>query len=71
VLVGDADPVDLAYLLDHVLVRHGRLQLFGTQYEPGRDGPRRWPVDHPDRATDRRRRLGIADPPGGCGAPPG
>jgi hypothetical protein len=68
VIVADADPVCLAYLIDRVLVTDGRPQLFGTQYEyeTGR-GLRRCPVDHPQRVAYRLRHLGIdtaaTDPP--------
>lgn len=62
VLVADADPVCLAYLIDRVLVTEGRPQLFGTQYESRPGGLVRYQVDHPDRAADRQRHLGIDRP---------
>jgi hypothetical protein len=34
---GDASPVDLAYLMDRVLMHRGEPQVYGTQYRV-RDG---------------------------------
>jgi hypothetical protein len=60
VIVADADPVCLAYLIDRVLVTDGRPQLFGTQYEyQAGSGLRRCPVDHQQRVEHRLRHLGI------------
>jgi len=59
VLVDDAEPVCLAYLVDRVLACKGRPQLFGTQYATGGRGLVRCTVDHPDRVRDRQRRLGL------------
>lgn len=51
---GEASPVDLAYLLDRVLMHRGEPQVYGTQYQV-RDGvPELWTVrDH--TGLDERR----------------
>jgi hypothetical protein len=63
VLVGDANPVNLAYLLDSVLAADGRPQLFGTHYILGGGKVVRCPVDDPARVTARQSHLGINPQP--------
>ena len=56
---GDASPVDLAYLMDRVLMHWGEPQVHGTQYQV-RDGVLElWPVDDPSGLDQRRAALGL------------
>ena len=56
---GDASPVDLAYLLDRVLMHRGEPQVYGTQYQV-RDGVLDlWPVRDPSGLDQRRAALGL------------
>ena len=56
---GDASPVDLAYLLDRVLMHRGEPQVHGTQYQV-RDGVLElWPVRDPSELDQRRAALGL------------
>jgi hypothetical protein len=56
---GDARAIDLAYLLDRVLMHRGEPQVYGTQYRV-RDGvPELWTVDDPAGLDERRAALGM------------
>jgi hypothetical protein len=56
---GDASPVDLAYLMDRVLMHRGEPQVYGTQYRV-RDGvPELWTVADPAGLDERRAALGL------------
>jgi hypothetical protein len=56
---GDANPVDLAYLLDRVLMHRGEPQVYGTQYLV-RDGVLElWTVGDPAGMDHRRAALGL------------
>jgi len=56
---GDASPVDLAYLLDRVLMHRGEPQVYGTQYRI-RDGVLElWTVRDRSGLDERRARLGL------------
>jgi Family of unknown function (DUF6624) len=59
VLADDANPVNLAYLVDSILAADNRPQLFGTHYAVDGGQVIRCPVDDPARVTARQRRLGI------------
>ena len=55
----DASPVDLAYLMDRVLMHRGEPQVYGTQYRV-RDGmPELWTVRDPAGLDERRAALGL------------
>lgn len=57
---GDASPVDLAYLLDRVLMHRGEPQVYGTQYRAAGKGPLElWPVRDPAGLDQRRAALGL------------
>ena len=57
---GDASPVDLAYLLDRVLMRRGEPQVYGTQYRRVGNGPLElWTVRDPVGLDERRAALGL------------
>lgn len=57
--MGEAAPVDLAYLDDRVRIREKRPQLHGTQWLV-RDGHQRlYPIEAPDQVNDRRAALGL------------
>ena len=56
---GDASPVDLAYLLDRVLMHRGEPQVYGTQYQIRGGVPELWPVRDPSGLDERRARLGL------------
>ena len=51
--------MDLAYLMDRVLVHRGEPQVYGTQYRI-RDGvPELWTVRDPAGLDERRAALGL------------
>jgi hypothetical protein len=52
---GQASPADRAYLLDRVLMRRGRPQVYGTQFM----GNRLWVLDDPAHVDERRRSVGL------------
>ena len=57
---GDASPVDLAYLLDRVLMHRGEPQVYGTQYRQVGEGPLElWTVRDPSGLDQRRAALGL------------
>jgi hypothetical protein len=57
---GDASPVDLAYLLDRVLMHRGEPQVYGTQYRQVGNGPLElWTVRDPSGLDQRRAALGL------------
>jgi hypothetical protein len=57
---GDASPVDLAYLLDRVLMHRGEPQVYGTQYRKIGRGPLElWTVRDPSGLDQRRAALGL------------
>ena len=56
----DASPVDLAYLLDRVLMHRGEPQVYGTQYRGvGNGPPEMWTVSDPSGLDQRRAALGL------------
>lgn len=56
---GDASPVDLAYLMDRVLMNRGEAQVYGTQYVE-RDGVLElWTVRDRSGLDQRRAALGL------------
>jgi len=57
---GDASPVDLAYLMDRVLMHRGEPQIYGTQYRQVGDGAvELWRVRDPFGLDQRRAALGL------------
>ncbi|MGW1075855.1 DUF6624 domain-containing protein [Streptomyces sp. NPDC002537] len=57
---GTADPRQLAFLRDRVLVNDGRKQICGTQIAGVRDGaPVPWPCEEPERVDELRAEAGI------------
>jgi hypothetical protein len=61
VAAGDADPGDLAYLIDRVLVRKDLPQLFGTQVGGGPNGEPvpKTPIEDPANVDARRSEVGL------------
>jgi hypothetical protein len=57
----DADPGDLAYLVDRVLVAEGKPQVYGTQVATEEDGTiiPRTPIEDPDNVDARRAEMGL------------
>jgi hypothetical protein len=57
----DADPSDLAYLIDRVLVAEGKEQLYGTQLGAGPDGELepRTPIQDEANVDARRAEMGL------------
>lgn len=57
----DADPSDLAYLIDRVLVAEGRPQLYGTQLGVDADGEvaPRTPIEDEANVDRRRAEMGL------------
>jgi hypothetical protein len=58
---GDADPADLAYLIDRVLVAKGLPQVYGTQIGAGTDGELapRTPIEDAANVDARRAAVGL------------
>lgn len=48
--------IQIAYLEDRVLLKLGRMQLYGTQYKKGK----LFPVEDPDNLNRRRAQIGLA-----------
>lgn len=61
VAADDADPSDLAYLIDRVLVAEGKPQLYGTQLGVGEDGELtpRTPIEDEANVDARRAEMGL------------
>jgi hypothetical protein len=61
VAAGDADPSDLAYLIDRVRVAKGQPQVYGTQWGADADGTftPRTPIEDPERVDIRRAAVGL------------
>jgi hypothetical protein len=57
----DADPGDLAYLIDRVLVRQGIPQVYGTRLRSGPDGEisPATPIEDEANVDERRRAAGL------------
>lgn len=58
--LGEANPLDAAYLSDRIAVFEGRPQLFGTQFDWSADGllsPS--PIADPEGVDDRRASVGL------------
>lgn len=58
---GDADPSDLAYLVDRVRVAEGEPQVYGTQWGSDASGEPepRTPIEDPAGVDDRRASVGL------------
>jgi hypothetical protein len=60
--IGDADPENLAAMVDRICYFEGRAQRYGTHVgwdEEGRFGP--WPpIEQPETVDQRRRELGLS-----------
>jgi len=54
---GEASPRNLAYLTDRVLVAEGRPQMYGTQFQGGRQP---LPIDDAAHVDDRRAAVGLS-----------
>lgn len=60
VAAGDADPANLAYLEDRVLMRQDRPQRYGTQARAADDGtPIPYDLEDPDTVDERRQAVGL------------
>jgi hypothetical protein len=60
VAAGDADPANLAYLEDRVLIQQGLPQRYGTQARVDADGTTvLHDVEEPDTVDERRREVGL------------
>ena len=56
---GEANPGDIAYLTDRVLVNEGEMQVYGTQFHEV-DGVRQpWPIRNPEQVDVRRNAKGL------------
>ncbi|MFB4279166.1 MULTISPECIES: DUF6624 domain-containing protein [unclassified Nonomuraea] len=57
----DADPSDLAFLVDRVRVAEGRPQVYGTQWETGPEGQwrPRTPIEDQAKVDERRADAGL------------
>lgn len=55
----DADPADLAYLTDRVLLKQDRPQVYGTQVEWVDSEPRPLPLEDPEHVDERRAAVGL------------
>jgi hypothetical protein len=58
---GDADPSELAYLIDRVRVAEGQPQVYGTQWQPSADGTwePRTPIQDEANVDERRAAVGL------------
>ncbi|MCF6476602.1 hypothetical protein FAF44_50975 [Nonomuraea sp. MG754425] len=58
---GDADPSDLAFLVDRVRVAERRPQVYGTQWETGPSGEwrPRTPIEDAGKVDERRAEAGL------------
>ncbi|MFE5842036.1 DUF6624 domain-containing protein [Streptomyces niveus] len=56
---GTASIQQWAHLNDRCLLNNGHLQLYGTQYRLGPEGPERQPVLDPATLDERRAELGL------------
>jgi hypothetical protein len=56
---GDASAIDLAYLMDRVLMHRGEPQVYGTQYQITDGLPELWTVRDPAGLDERRAALGL------------
>jgi hypothetical protein len=57
---GKASKKDLAYLQDRILMRQGKKQIYGTQYQVDKDGKQvLWEVEDPDNLQKRRASVGM------------
>ena len=56
---GDVSPSHVAYLMDRILVREGRLQRYGTQFREGEGGMEPFPIEDPDGVDERRSAVGL------------
>ena len=57
---GESDPVHVAYLTDRILMREGKLQIYGTQggsLENGVIVPH--PIEDEEHVNDRRKAIGL------------
>jgi hypothetical protein len=61
VAADDADPSDLAYLIDRVLVAEGKPQIYGTQLSINEDGEvaPRTPIEDEANVDARRAEMGL------------
>ncbi|MGY6275249.1 DUF6624 domain-containing protein [Methylomonas sp. MgM2] len=49
-----------AFLEDRIRMYEGRPQLYGTQFQPGKDGRFvSYPIEDPEHVNDRRRAIGL------------
>ena len=56
----EASPKDYAYLLDRVLMKEGKPQVYGTQFTSDADGKLvAHPIEAADQVDDRRRAIGL------------
>ena len=56
---GDADHSHLAYLMDRVLVREGKRQLYGTQFRQSEQGMEPFPIEDFEHVDQRRAAIGL------------
>lgn len=56
---GDASQSNLAYLTDRVLLKERGMQVYGTQFTSGPDGPEPQPIEDPAGVDQRRAAVGL------------
>lgn len=57
--LNDIDPKNYAYLKDRVLIRHGELQEFGTQYQVINGANRLHQLKDPENVDKKRAEVGL------------
>ena len=58
---GNASPSDFAYLVDRVAIRHGKKQIYGSQYDRDQVTGEYYilPLEDPDNVDIRRKEVGL------------
>lgn len=57
--LGEAEPRNLAYLVDRIRTHDNLPQVYGTQYLDRGNGPELWPVEDPENLDTRRASVGL------------
>jgi hypothetical protein len=60
---GKASPRNLAYLQDRILMRQGKKQLYGTQFQrnSATGEMKLWDIEEPERLNERRAKVGLPE----------
>jgi tetratricopeptide (TPR) repeat protein len=56
---GESQPKHLALLSDRVLVRQGKMQLYGTQIDNRVNPPKPYPIEDIENVDQRRKKVGL------------